>query len=273
VRGCETIVVDHGSTDGSLELIRSRFPEARVIEQANVGMGGGNNAGMRAASGRYFLLLNSDAWLADGALERLVEFADGRPRAALIGPRLRNPDGTLQRSVRAFPTLWRLSTEYFFLRKLAPGTDLFNPLYCGGFDHGAVREVDWVSGACLFVRRAATEDAGLFDEDYFMFSEETDWCYRFRRAGWQVVFHPGAEVVHVGSATHGGRLYRENLRGQLRFFAKHHGPQEAERARRLLIVALELRSTVFGGERGQKYGDGARWLRSGSVNVLLDSGP
>ena len=272
MRGCETIVVDHGSTDGSLELVRSRFPEARVIEQANVGMGGGNNAGMRAASGRYFLLLNSDAWLADGALERLVEFADGRPRAALIGPRLRNPDGALQRSVRAFPTLWRLSTEYFFLRKLAPGTDLLNPLYCGGFDHGSVREVDWVSGACLFVRRAATEDVGLFDEDYFMFSEETDWCYRFRRAGWQVVFYPGAEVVHVGGASHGGRLYRENLRGQLRFFAKHHGPQEAERARRLLIVALELRSTVFGGARGLQYRDGARWLRSGSVNVLLDSG-
>jgi len=271
VRGCETIVVDHGSTDGSLELVRSQFPETRVIEQGNMGMGGGNNAGMRVASGRYFLLLNSDAWLADGALERLVAFAETRPQAAIIGPRLRNPDGSLQRSVRAFPTVWRLATEYFFLRKLAPGTDLLNPLYCGGFDHNSVRDVDWISGACLFVRRQATESVGLFDEDYFMFSEETDWCYRFRRAGWQVVFYPGAEVVHVGGATHGGRLYRENLRGHLRFLAKHRGLPEAERARRMLIVALELRSAVFGGERGEQYRQGARWLRSAPVSALLES--
>jgi GT2 family glycosyltransferase len=271
VRGCETIVVDHGSTDGSLELVRTRFPEARIIEQANVGMGGGNNAGMRAASGRYFLLLNSDAWLADGALERFVDFAEGHPRTAVVGPRLRNRDGTLQRSVRGFPTLWRLSTEYLFVRKLAPHTNALNPLYCGGFDHDSEREVDWISGACLFVRREAADAVGLFDEDFFMFSEETDWCFRFRQAGWQVIFYPGAEVVHVGGASHGGQLYHENLRSQLRFFAKHYGPEEAERARLLLIAALRLRGVVFDGERGRRYGEAAAWLRSGSVRALLES--
>jgi GT2 family glycosyltransferase len=272
VRGCETIVVDHGSSDGSLELVRSRFPEAQILEQANMGMGGGNNAGMRVASGRYFLLLNSDAWLADGALERLVGFAEGHPHAAVVGPRLRNPDGSLQRSVRGFPTLWRLSTEYFFLRKLAPRTNVLNPLYCGGFDHDSERPVDWVSGACLFVRREAADAVGLFDERFFMFSEETDWCYRFRQAGWQVFFCPDAEVVHVGGASHGGRLYHENLRGHLRFFAKHYGPREAERARRLLIGALSLRGVVYGGERGRQYSEAAAWLRSGSVSALLDGG-
>ena len=120
VRGHETIVVDHGSTDGTLELVRERFPEARVIEQENKGLGGGSNAGMRVASGDWFLLLNSDAWATDGALERLVAFGEAHPEAAVVGPRLRYPDGSLQRSVRGFPTLWRLATEYLFLRKLAP---------------------------------------------------------------------------------------------------------------------------------------------------------
>src|SRR5579872_1357418 len=104
VRGHETVVVDNGSTDGTAALVRERFPEVRLVEQENRGMGAGNNAGMRAAGGgRYWLLLNSDAWVAAGAIEALVRFADEHPRAAVVGPRLRNPDGTLQRSVRAEP--------------------------------------------------------------------------------------------------------------------------------------------------------------------------
>jgi GT2 family glycosyltransferase len=272
VRGYETIVVDHGSTDGSLELVAERFPRARLVEQANVGMGGGNNAGMRVASGRYFLLLNSDAWVLGDAVERLASHADAHPDAAIVGPRLRNPDGTLQRSVRAFPTRWRLATEYFLLRKLAPRSSLLNPLYVGGFDHGTSREVDWLSGACLLVRREATEAVGLFDEAFFMFSEETDWCFRFHEAGWKVLFLPAAEVVHVGGATHGGGLYRENLRGHLRFAAKHRGPAEAERLRRMLARALRLRALVFPGARGREYADAARWLASDTVEGFLQSG-
>ncbi len=270
VAGCETIVVDHGSTDGSLALVRERFPDVQVIEQENVGMGAGNNAGMRIASGRYFLLLNSDAWMEPGAVERLVALADSRPDAAVVGPRLRNPDGSLQRSVRGFPSPWRIATEYFFLRKLAPGSRALNSLYGAGFDHDSTIEVDWVSGACLFVRREAAQAVGPFDEDYFMFSEETDWCYRFRQAGWAVVFYPEAECVHVGGATHGGRLFRENVRGHLRFLTKHRGAQEAERARRLMLAALRMRGLVFRGERGRQYREAARWLASGSARTLLE---
>ncbi len=269
LEGCELIVVDHGSTDGSLELVRARFPGARVIEQENVGMGGGNNAGIRVASGRYYLFLNSDAWVEPGGVGELVEFADAHPRAAVVGPRLRNPDGSLQPSVRGFPTVWRICTEYYFLRKLAPGSRAFNALYGAGFDHKSVREVDWLSGACLLVRSEAVAEVGPFDEAYFMFGEETDWCYRFRRAGWGVVFDPGADVVHVGGATHGGRLFQENLRGLLRFVATHRGPGEARRLRRLLIVALRLRGLIFRGERGRRYRAGARWLASGDVQALL----
>ena len=269
VRGQETVVVDNGSTDGTVELVRERAPEALLLERPNRGLGAGWNAGIAAGTRRYVLLLNADAWLTQGSLGRLVAFAEEHPEAAVVGPRLSNPDGSLQRSVRGFPTLWRLATEYFFLRKLAPGTRALNAFYAGGFAHDRVLEAEVVMGACMLVRRAAIEAVGPLDEDFFLFSEETDWCYRFRRAGWKVLFFPGAECVHVGGASHGGRLFRENLRGHLRFFAKHHGPRSGERARRLLRAALLARGGLFRGERGRMYRDAAAWLGSGSVAELL----
>jgi N-acetylglucosaminyl-diphospho-decaprenol L-rhamnosyltransferase len=269
LRGVETVVVDNGSSDGTVAFVRERFPDVRVIESANRGLGAGWNVGLRETSSTYALLLNADAWLVEGALDRLLDFADTRPRAAVVGPRLSNPDGTLQRSVRGFPTLWRLATEYFFLRKLAPGTAALNAFYGGGFDHDEVRDVEVVMGACMLLRREAVEKVGYCDEDYFLFSEETDWCFRFREAAWEVVFFPGAECVHVRGAAHGGRLYRENLRGHLLFLAKHHGPKVADRARRLLLASLRVRGLVFRGDRGRAYRDGADWLASGDAATLV----
>lgn len=272
----EVILVDHGSTDGTVAAVRERFPKVHVIEQANVGYGAGMNAGMRVAQGEWILILNSDAWAEgpvegrESALERLVAFAAARPRAAAVGPRLLNDDGSLQRSVRGAPTLWRLATEYLFLRKLGPGTQLFNAFYAGGFDHASARQVEWLMGAVLLVRRAAVDEVGMFDPAFFLFSEETDWCERFRAAGWEVWFTPEASFTHVGGASHGGRMYRENVRGHLRFFAKHRGPAAAERARLLLLWSLRLRALAFPGARGAMYREAAHWLASGRVPRLLD---
>jgi N-acetylglucosaminyl-diphospho-decaprenol L-rhamnosyltransferase len=269
VRGVPIVVVDNGSSDGTPGFVRDRFPEVPVIEAENRGLAAGWNRGIAETEGRYVLLLNADAWLVGDSLSRLLAFADARPRTAVVGPRLSNPDGTLQRSVRGFPSTWRLATEYLFLRKLAPRSRAVNAFYAGGFDHDEVREVEFVMGACMLVRRAAIEEVGPADEDFFLFSEETDWCYRFRRAGWEVVFFPGAECVHVRGASHAGRLFRENMRGHLRFLAKHRGERSAERARRLLRFALGLRGVLFRGERGKTYRDAARWLGSGTVHDLL----
>jgi N-acetylglucosaminyl-diphospho-decaprenol L-rhamnosyltransferase len=269
VREVETILVDNGSTDGTVDVVRELFPDVQVLVRENLGLAAGWNAGMAVASGRFFLILNADAWLTEGSLERLVAFADEHPGAAIVGPRLSNPDGSLQRSVRGFPTLWRLATEYLFLRKLAPGTRALNAFYAGGFAHDRVLEAEAVMGACMLVRREAVDAVGPLDEDFFLFSEETDWCFRFVRAGWKVLFFPGAECVHVGGASHGGRLFRENVRGHLRFFAKHRGARSAERARRLLRAALLARGVLFRGERGRMYRDAAAWLGSGRVPELL----
>jgi hypothetical protein len=269
VAGWPTVVVDHGSKDGTVGLVEEKFPDVRVLRQENLGLAAGWNRGIRETSSRFVLILNADAWAVGDGVRKLLAFAQSEPRAALVGPKLLNTDGSLQRSVRGFPTLWRLATEYFFLRKLAPHSQALNAFYAGGFDHTRVTEADFVMGAVMLARREAIEQTGPLDEDFFLFSEETDWCFRFREAGWKVLFYPGAEFCHVGGASHGGRMFTENLRGQLRFMAKHHGPKEAERTRRLLLAALRFRGVLFPGERGQMYRDAAGWLASGSAQALL----
>jgi len=261
----DTVVVDHGSTDGTLELVRGRFPTVRLVEQENRGLAAGWNRGLRETSAPFAVVLNSDAWLVDDAAQRMVAFAQEEERVGLVAPRLLNPDGTLQPSVRAFPTPWRLATEYLFLRKLAPRSRALNSFYGAGFRHDEPREIDFAKAAGFLLRRAAYDEVGPFDEEFFLFSEETDWCYRARAAGWRSCFFPGAEVVHVGGASwrrESSMLFREQVRGHLRFLKKHRGRKTAARARRVLLAGLRLRSLVFRGERRAVYRDTADWLRS-----------
>jgi N-acetylglucosaminyl-diphospho-decaprenol L-rhamnosyltransferase len=270
VAGVPTVVVDNDSTDDTVAFVRERFPDVQVLEQANRGLAAGWKRGLEEIpDARWALILNADAWLEEGALERLVAIGDAHPDVAVVAPRLLNTDGTLQRSVRGFPTRWRLATEYFYLRKLGPRTELLNAFYGAGFDHASEREVECVMGACMLVRIAAVDEIGPPDPSFFLFSEEVDWCYRFAQAGWKTLFTPEAHCVHVGGASHGGRLYRDNLRGHLRFFLKHHGPDEAERVRVMLHRALRLRGRLVRGQKGAMYRDAARWIGSGDVITLI----
>jgi N-acetylglucosaminyl-diphospho-decaprenol L-rhamnosyltransferase len=241
VQGVETVVVDHGSTDGTVAFVRERFPEVEVVEQENRGLAFGWNAGVSRTHGDYVLLLNSDAWLDEGALDELVRFADAHPHAAVVAPRLRYPDGRLQRSVRGFPTLWRIATEYLFLRKLAPRSRALNAFYAGPVTHDEPVAAEWIMGAVWLVRRAAIDDVGPADDGFFLFSEETDWAWRFRAAGWEVWLCPGAGATHVYGASHGGRMLAENVRSQLRFLRKHRGDAYARRARWIFLAGLLLR--------------------------------
>ena len=223
------------------------------------------NKGINATTGEYVVISNPDAVPEASCVAELVAFTDEHPRCGIAGPKMLNPDGTLQRSVRGFPTPWRLATEYLFLRKLAPRSKALNAFYGAGFAHDEAREIDFAKAAAFLLRRAAFDDVGGFDEDFFMFSEETDWCYRARLKGWDSFFYPGAEVVHVGGASwrrESATLYREQVRGHLRFLAKHEGRRTADRARRVLLAGLRLRSVLFRGERGAVYRDTANWLRS-----------
>jgi N-acetylglucosaminyl-diphospho-decaprenol L-rhamnosyltransferase len=271
VAGVETVVVDNDSTDDTVPFVRDRFPAVEVVEQANRGLAAGWARGLDEVSeSRWVLILNADAWLVDGALDRMVEIGDAHSDVAVVAPKLLNPDGTLQRSVRGFPTKWRLATEYYYLRKLAPRTELLNAFYGAGFDHASEREVECVMGACLLVRRAAIDQVGPPDATFFLFSEEVDWLYRFAQAGWKTLFTPEAQCVHVGGASHGGRLYRDNLRGHMRFFLKHHGLAEAEKVRSLLWRGTVVRGKIVGGQGGAMYRDAARWLHGADVRSLIE---
>ena len=269
VAGSQTIVVDNGSSDGTPDAVREGFPAVRVLESSNDGLAAGWNRGIAETDAEHVLVLNADAWLVEDALERLVDAAERHPQAAAIGPKLLNPDGSLQRSVRGFPTAWRLATEYLYLRKLAPGSRALNAFYGAGFDHEAEREVEWVMGACFLLRRSAFDEVGPFDERFFLFSEEVDWMRRATDAGWSVLFTPTARCVHVGGAAHGGRMFRENVRGHLRYLSLHGRPGEAEKARKLLRTSLRARGRLYRGERGRLYREAASWLGSADVDTLL----
>ena len=269
----EIVVVDAASSDGGVELVRERFPAAHVIELAeNRGFGSAMNVGVAATQGDYLLLMNPDAWAVENGVARLVECAEAEARAAVVGPRLSNPDGTLQRSVRGFPTPWRLATEYFFLRWLAPRSRVMNAFYGAGFDHRSQRRAEFLVGAVLLVRREAFVEVGGFDTDFFMFNEEVDLCYRLTRRGWSVIFCPSAEFGHVGGASTKQvweRMYIEQLRSHLRFLTKHRGPGVAEGTRRMLVLAMRLRRLVFRGERRRLSAAGERWLASAPATSLI----
>lgn len=270
VRGYKTVVVDNGSADGTPDFVIDRYPDVALIRSENLGLAAGWSRGIQAlGSPSYVLVLNADAWVQDGAVARLAAFADAHRDVGTVGPQLRNPDGTLQPSVRAFPTVWRLATEYLFLRRLTFGLRPFSVASGGGVDHARVQEVDWFVGAVMLIRTEALKEVGLPDGEFFLFTEETDWCYRFHRAGWKVVYYPGARATHVGEASHGGRMVRELTRSNLRYMRKHHGERAAERARKVMLVGVGVRAVLHRGAKRAANREAARWLRSGSVADLL----
>jgi GT2 family glycosyltransferase len=268
-----TIVVDAASTDGSAELVAGAEHRVALVRlPENPGYGAAVNAGAERASGELLLILNADTWAGEGAVRELVAALEAAPHAGAAGPRLVNVDGSLQQSVRGFPTPWRLATEYFFLRWLAPRSKALNSFYASGFDHATPCVAEFVVGAAMLLRRDAFEQVGGFDPAFFMYDEEVDLCYRLAAAGRQTLFVPSAEVGHVGGASTAPvaqAMYLEQLRSHLRFLDKHDGRQTAERVRRMLIWAMRLRALVFRSKRRRLSLAAARWAASGNVSTLL----
>ena len=248
--GVELLVVDNASTDGSAEMVRQEFPQARLwVNQANRGFAAANNQALAQAQGRVVFLLNSDAYLKPGALRPLVDHMEAHPEAAVVGIRVLNPDGTTQVSCFRFPTLWDVFCEMFFLTTLFPNSPLFNRRGMGGFDRRTFREVDWVLGAAMAVRREWVERVGGLDEGYFMYAEELDWCRRIREAGGQVVFFPGAEAVHHGGVSR--KRARETIlprafASRFRYYERHHGRGYALAVRGITVLGMGLRLIAQG---------------------------
>jgi len=237
----ETFLVDNNSTDGSVEMVRAEFPHVTVIaNDVNVGFGLGNNQALALVKGEFVLLLNPDAQLEDGALDRLVEALDREPGAAVVGPMVVNEDGAAQSTRRRFPTVQTLFFESTPLQSLLPSTHPWlRDYYVLDRSDDEAHEVDWLVGACLLVRRSAVEQIGGFDERFFMYFEETDWCRRFRQAGWSVRFEPAAVARHLGGQSSDqvpARRQCEFNESKCRYARKWHG----------LAVSLGLRWFLFG---------------------------
>lgn len=193
----EVIVADNGSRDGSIEMVQQEFPEFQAFYTGgNIGYGRANNAACQRASGRYFFVLNSDTIVQPGALREMVQFMDAHPQAGGAGAKLILPDGTTQPSVGTDPTLRAVFFEQTYLDKLLPRFKLTGEYLMTWWDYAERREVEQVCGACLFVRSEAWQQIGGFDPAYFMYFEDTDFCLRLRRAGWQIWYLPAAPINH-----------------------------------------------------------------------------
>jgi GT2 family glycosyltransferase len=220
----EIVVVDNASTDGSVAAVRARWPGAIVIEQrTNSGFAAGNNAGIRAGTGTLVLLLNNDTLVPPGAIDRLVDRLTAHPEAGVAGPRLIDAQGVAELSfgpmISPFAELRQKIVMSLHAGRVAPVS--------AWVERTTRREryVDWVSGACLLVRRGAAEQAGLLDERYFLYTEDVDFCAAIRRQGQRVLFTPAAEIVHLrgrSRATAPAAMDAAYRRSHLAFYEKHH---------------------------------------------------
>lgn len=254
----EIIVVDNASQDGSVAMVQSQFPGVTLYTNTdNPGYGAAANQAIARSGSPSILLLNSDTRLLPGALQTLWAYLDQHPQAAIVGPRLLNPDGSLQPSCYPFPTPLHVFLEESTLGRLGRGIPILKNHYLRIWTHTHDRVVPWLLGAALLIRRSAFLSVGGFEESFFMYSEETDLCYRLRKAGWETHFTPQATIVHFGGASTRQQPYMavQYFTSLLNFHRRHSPP-------------LRFQQTIW----IMKWIGFARWIRH-SVRYALISDP
>lgn len=216
----EIVVADNDSRDGSQQMLAERFPYVKIIQnEGNVGVARGNNQCIQNSSGRYIYILNNDTVVNRESVEAMVRFLDEHPEAGAVGGNLLNPDGTLQSSFFDFPTLLE---EFLIVSHIGKRLNPYFPCHNGTWP--GVRKVDWISSASIVVRRTAIQEIGLIDEEYFIYSDETDWQYRLWQVGWKVYYLPQVTTIHYGGGSFqpGGKRYTLVYRGRMLFARKHY---------------------------------------------------
>lgn len=231
----EVIVVDNGSTDDSPKMVAQEFPQAVLIKnKKNLGFGAGNNQGMKKAKGDYFLILNSDTIIKNRASVKMAQFLDQHPEVGVVGSKLLNQDGSSQPSHGSFPSLFITTIMLFAEHWLG---------HLVRYSGDQTKETDWVMGAALMVKKEAVKKAGPMDESIFMYMDETEWCYRIKKAGFKVMFYPEAKIIHLGrgSSKTGRKEPIINIyRGLIYFYKKHYSRWQ------LLILRLMLKLKAGG---------------------------
>ena len=257
IPGVTPIVVDNASADGSAEAATA-FGARTIARERNGGFAVGCNVGWRAGSAPYVLFLNPDAVIDAGSLERLVAVLDGAPRVGAVAPALREEDGTLLWSQRRFPRLWSSLAQSLFLHRL-PGLARLDEQIRDVAAYSRPGEPDWVSGACVLVRRELLESLGGFDERFFLYREDIDLCRRIRAAGHGVRFEPAATAVHEGGASAPrGHVIPILAESKFRYARKHHGR----------LAALERLGVACHALTHSAVGRGDRSVRAAYLRVF-----
>ncbi len=271
----EVIIVDSASSDGSQQMVEEEFPWVRLIaSDENLGYPRGNNLGITASCGRHVLILNPDTIVLDNALAIMIKYLDDHIDVGVVGPQLLNPDGSVQSSRRRFPSMATGLFESTWLQTLAPRA-LLTRYYMLNLPDDEENDVDWVTGACLMVPRRIIDHVGLFDEGYFMYSEELDWCRRISDAGWRIVYLPTAQIVHhVGKSSEQAITARHvNFQqAKLRYFRKHHGRLAAGTLRFFLLANYASQIVLEGAKGALGHKRGLRRQRIRSYWQVLRSG-
>ena len=271
----EVIVVDSGSGDGTPTMVAEDFPWVTLVARPdNVGFARGNNIGIRRAHGDLILLLNPDTEVVEAALSTMVDYMQAHTAVGVVGPQLLYPDGTIQSSRRRFPTLATGFWESTWLEPCAPQRVL-DAYYVQDRSDDVIQDVDWMMGAALMVRRETVEEVGLLDEAYFMYSEELDWCYRIKAAGWRVVYLPAARIIHHEGKSSEQAVTARHLyfqRAKLRYYRKYHGRAAAALLRLFLLANYTWQLVLEGAKGLLGHRRALRWQRVASYWQILKSG-
>lgn len=243
----EVFVVDNSSSDGSAKMVKNLFPRVHLIQNSrNLGFAEANNQAILKSQGRYVLLLNPDTVILSKALAKLVWFMDIHPDAGAAGCMLLNPGGSIQYSMRNFPTFLNQLSECFFLHRLFPRVAFFGEMVCDLERYEQTRIVDWVSGAALIVRKEAISQIGLLDESFFLYSEEKDWCYRAWQVGWKIYYYPEAQFIHHhGESGTDPNLFSHLLRSRVKFFQNYNSPARTWLFKKIVALRLLIRISLW----------------------------
>lgn len=246
----EVIIVDNASTDGSLKRVSATFPQARIVRNGtNRGFASANNQGIEIATGDILLLLNPDTVLQGEVFQPMVDYFAVDPVAGVVGPKILNADGSLQRTGVAFPRIWNVFCELFFLDILFPSTRIFGRHRRLYENPETIVEAEYLQGSCLFIRRSAISESGNLDERFHLYFEETDLCFRIKQKGWSVKYVPSGSVIHFGG---GGMTYYDARRlvqfhrSYLRYLTKHHEIAMRFAFRCVLFLRAVVRALFFG---------------------------
>ncbi|MBN8705711.1 MAG: glycosyltransferase family 2 protein [Bacteroidetes bacterium] len=222
----EVIVTDNASNDGSVEMIREKHPWVKLIASpVNTGFSAGNNLAMPFATGDYIFFLNPDTIVVKDSVDVLCQYLDSHPETGLVAPRLLNGDGSLQRSIRNFYSFSETLLDNRLFPFLFSGSAWFQKNSLTFWQHDSERSVDWAKGAALLVRKSILDKIGYFDEQFWIYGEEMDLCYRIIKEGWKIDFTPAAEIIHFekqSSRQHNSVMFIQNYKSFYLFLLKHY---------------------------------------------------